>query len=64
MILFGKLRIERYTPPQPRDGHLRCEDCGALLHRGERFTMLTVRHNDCKDTRGTGQMTLPMEGES
>ena len=59
MKLFG-LRIERYKPPAPLDGHLRCEECGALLHRGDHFTVLAVRHNDCKDRKQTGQMTLPL----
>ncbi len=30
------------------------------MYRGDHFTVLTVRHNDCKDRKQTGQMTLPM----
>jgi hypothetical protein len=63
MILFG-LRIERNKTTPPRDGHLRCEDCGALMRRGDHYTVLAVRHNDCHDPKSTGQMKLPMEGEA
>lgn len=55
MILFG-IRIERYRPQQP--GHLHCVTCGSQLRRGDRFTIISVRHCDCYDRRGVGQIPL------
>lgn len=36
-----------------------CMDCGAAIHRNDRFVVLEVRHKDCRDPKGVGQMALP-----
>jgi hypothetical protein len=38
--------------------HLVCVDCGARLHRGDKYTVLEVRHDNCRDTKLVGQMSL------
>lgn len=35
---------------------LRCIDCGAKIHRFDRYTIVAVKHRDCHDTKLAGQM--------
>lgn len=38
--------------------HVMCVECGARMHRGERFKILEAVHIDCRDPKRVGQMSL------
>ena len=62
MNLFGWNLELRRAPRAPRitDGRLRCDACKGAIRKHEHFTVLAVRHKDCKDPKQVGQRSLAM----
>jgi hypothetical protein len=63
MNLFGwNFEIRRARgAARVMDGRLRCEACKGAIHKHEHYTVLSVRHKDCKDPKLVGQRSLRLE---
>lgn len=55
------IRLKLVRTRTKRGKTLQCVDCGAPIHRSDRYVILEVKHRDCRDPKGVGQLSL--EGE-
>ena len=53
--LFGRKR--KPAGPEASKGMVCC-NCQAHIHKHELYTVLSVRHKNCRDPRGVGQLVI------
>ena len=58
MKFWSKLFHRRTQVTDAKPG-LICSDCHARIHKHELYTVLVVRHKNCRDPRGVGQLVIP-----
>jgi hypothetical protein len=52
-VIAAQPEVPILTPrPERQDRGLHCDECGAKIHRGDRFVMLRVKHPLCANPRG------------
>jgi len=57
MSIWRKI-FRKHNPVAPQKPGMVCCECGARIHKHELYTVLSVRHKNCKDPKGVGQMQI------
>lgn len=57
-LYYRGLYLKLVRTRTKRGKTLQCVDCGAPIHRSDRYIILEVKHRDCRDPKGVGQLSL------
>lgn len=63
MNIFSRFFRRAPKAPRPKPG-LICSDCGARIHHHDNYTVLAVRHKDCRDPKRVGQLAIDEESNA